>query len=135
MASSVISRGRRPYWPENSFRKWRARSGISSLRSRKRRHGKGNHVQAVEKVLAKISAGNFFFQVFVGRGDHAGVDGNGLVAAHGSEVLFFERAQNLRLRLQAHVADFVEEERSAVGLQEFAFLVCSGQKGSAAVTK
>ena len=50
----------------------------------------------------------------------------GLVAAHRREALLVERAQNFGLRLQAHVADFIQEQRAAVGLLELAFLVGGG---------
>ena len=81
-----------------------------------RRHEKRNHVEPVEKILAKIAARDFLFQILVGRGDHADVDRDRSRRSHRSEALFVERAQHLGLRLQAHVADFVEEERSAIGL-------------------
>src|SRR5258707_11130010 len=82
---------------------------------------KRNHIEPVEKIFAKVAARYFFFQVFIGRGDHANVDGDGLIAAHWREALLLERAQHFRLRLQAHVADFVEEERASVRPLEFAF--------------
>ena len=41
-------------------------------------------------------------------------------AADRLDHLFLERAQHLGLRLQAHVADLVEEERPAVGQLELA---------------
>src|SRR3984957_2748321 len=87
------------------------------------RDEKRNHVEAVEKIFAKISPGDFFFEIFVGGGDHADIDGGQFFAADRSEALFFERAQNLGLRLQAHVSDFVEKERTSAGLLEFTFFV------------
>src|ERR1700722_2994825 len=84
---------------------------------------KRNHVEAVEKIFAKISAGDFVFEIFVGGGDYADIDGGQFFAADRGEALFFERAQNLGLRLQAHVSDFVEKERASAGLLEFAFFV------------
>ena len=44
----------------------------------------------------------------------------GCVAPTGDEALFVERAQHLGLRLEAHVADFVEKKRAAVGAFESA---------------
>src|SRR5215469_6343205 len=38
--------------------------------------------------------------------------------AYGREALFIERAQHLRLRLQAHVADFIEEESATISALE-----------------
>ncbi len=49
----------------------------------------------------------------------------------GREALLVERAQHFRLRFQAHVADFIEEEGAASRLLEFAFLIGGGAgKGS-----
>src|SRR6201981_1707707 len=42
------------------------------------------------------------------------------------EALFFQRSQHLRLRLQAHVANFIEEECASVGSLEFSFLASGG---------
>src|SRR6266550_4941219 len=80
------------------------------------RHAKGNHVQAIEKILAKGAARDFLFEMLVRCGDDAHVDAQGSVGAHALEALFLEDPQNFRLRAQAHVADFIEEERPAVGL-------------------
>ncbi len=80
-----------------------------------RRDGERNHVQAVEKILAESVAGDFFFKFFVGGRDHAHVHAHGLIRADRFDALFFERAQDFRLRLQAHVADFIEEKSAAVG--------------------
>ena len=60
----------------------------------------------------------------------------GLFQTDRCEAPFVERAQHLRLRLQAHVADFVEEERAAVGLLELSVFVggCA-REGSAPMSK
>jgi hypothetical protein len=94
------------------------------------RDKKRNHVEAVEKIFAKISAGDFVFEIFVGGCDHADIDGGQFFAADRSEALLFERAENFGLRLQAHVADFVEKERASAGFLEFAFFVggCAGER-------
>ena len=46
-----------------------------------RRNKKWNHVQPVEKILAKIPLADFFFQVFVGGRDHARVHRHRLFAS------------------------------------------------------
>jgi hypothetical protein len=43
-------------------------------------------------------------------------------AAEAAEALFNQHAQNLRLCLQRHVADFIKEQRAAMGLFEHADL-------------
>src|ERR1700722_3641543 len=82
-----------------------------------------NDVEAIEEIFAKISFGNLLFQIFISRGYDSHVYGNGIVTSHGDEALLFERAQNFRLRLQAHVADFIQKQRSAIGSVKLAFLV------------
>ena len=65
-------------------------------------------------------------EFLVGGGQDAHVDRDGLVGADRLDALLFERAQDLGLGAQAHVADFVEEKRAAVGLLELADLVFGG---------
>ena len=59
-------------------------------------------------------------QVPVGGGDDAHVDLDRVLAADPLEGLLLQHAQHLRLHLQAHVADLVEEQRAAVGQLELA---------------
>ncbi|MCG3163618.1 MAG: hypothetical protein JMDDDDMK_05057 [Acidobacteria bacterium] len=84
-----------------------------------RRNLKRNDVQAVEQVGAKRAAFNFGFEPFVGRGDHARVNCHGCFRTDRLESLFFQRAQNFRLSLQTHIADFVQKDRRAVRSLEF----------------
>ena len=91
-----------------------------------RRHVNRNDVEAVEQILAERALRDFFFEVLVGRGDHADVDLDDPVAAEPFELLLLKDAQHLGLRLQAHVADFVEEDRALVGLLELADLPIGG---------
>ena len=85
-----------------------------------RRHVDRHDVQAVEQVLAEPAVLHHLSEVAVGRGDDAHVDLNRARSAEPFELLFLEHAQDLRLRALAHVADFVEEQRAAVGLLEAA---------------
>src|SRR5467141_3227791 len=55
--------------------------------------------------------------------DQANVDMNGLVAAQPFELLFLQRAQQLRLQLWADVSDFIQEQCAVIGkLETAAFL-------------
>ena len=83
-------------------------------------------VQAVEQILAERVLVDLLFEVLVGRGDDADVDLDHLVAAQPLELLLLQHAQHLGLRLEAHVADFVEEDRALVGLLELADLPIGG---------
>src|ERR1700756_1790557 len=93
--------------------------------------GKWNYVQTVKKVFAEVSTRNFFFQIFVGRCDYANVNRYWFIYSYRGKVLFFQGAQDFGLRLQAHVADFIEKKRPAVCLEKLAFLVF-GDRGQRA---
>jgi hypothetical protein len=73
-----------------------------------------DHAQAIVQILAEAAAGHGGLEVVVGRRDQTDVDADRLVAADALEFLFLDRAQELRLGLERHVADLVEEERAAV---------------------
>ena len=97
-----------------SFRKWSTSSGMSSRRSRERRDHQLDDLQAVVEVLAEAAGLHRRLEVLVRRGEEPHVDLDRLVAADALELLLLERAQQLRLRLERHVAELVEEERAAV---------------------
>src|SRR6267154_5090452 len=80
-----------------------------------RRHEEGNYIQPIEKVLAESATGNFLLEVFVGSGQDADVNGHSLAGTDWLKALLLEHAQHFRLRAQAHVSDFIEKERAAVG--------------------
>ncbi len=98
------------------FKKCRANNGMSSLRSRSGRHHKRNDVEAIKKVFAKVSLRDFFFQIFIGRSNHSHIDCNRIVASYWNKALLFQRAQNFGLRLETHVADFIEKQSSPISL-------------------
>ncbi len=95
-----------------------------------RRHRKRDHVQAIEEVLAEVPLGNFIFEIVIGSSNHARVDRDCVIASDRGEAPFVERAQDLRLRLQAHVPDFIEKQRSIMSLFELANLCrrCSSER-------
>ena len=88
-----------------------------------RRDEERDDVEAVEEIFAEVAVGDLLFEILVGGGDEADVDVERLGAADGSKQLLVERAQDLGLGLEAHVADFVEEEGAAVGALEGAALL------------
>ncbi len=85
-----------------------------------RRHKNREDVEAVEQILAKVAGSDFLIQVLVGGGDESHIRGDALGAAEPFELLFLDHAQNLGLGSRAHVADFIEKQRTVVGLLEFA---------------
>ncbi len=88
-----------------------------------RRHEDRDHVQPEVQVLSKLPGLDRDRQILVRRGDHAHVYLDPLRAADRLDDLFLENAQYLRLRLQAHVTNLVQEDGSAVGHFELAAAV------------
>src|SRR5438874_5492238 len=78
-------------------------------------------VQPVVEILAEAAAPHLALEVLVGRRDDADVHPDGAVAADALELALLQHAQDLGLRLEAHVADLVEQEGPAVGDLELAF--------------
>ncbi len=85
-----------------------------------RRHANGNDVQAMEKVLAEAPFGNLAPQIARRRRQHAHIDAHRRSAADALEGLVDKDAQDLALRFERHVRDFIEEERSAMRALEHA---------------
>src|SRR6267142_5296546 len=92
---------------------------------------KGNHVKPVEEILAKSAARNLLIEILIGCGDDAHIHAQSFVGPDTLEALLLEDAQNFRLRAQAHIADFVQEERSAVGFLKFPRFVLGGARKTA----
>src|ERR1700731_2915177 len=96
-----------------------------------RRHVKGNYVQPVKQIFAKSAACDFFVQLFIRRGNYTHVYGYRGVRSDRLKPLLFQYAQHLGLRLEAHVADFVQEQRSTISLLKLAdFVLGSSGKAS-----
>ena len=76
-------------------------------------------VQAVEQVRAELPLGDHLRQVTVRRGDEPHIHLDRLAAAEPLELLLLKHAQQLRLQFLRDIADFVEEQRPAVGQFEF----------------
>src|SRR6476646_5506113 len=81
----------------------------------KRRNKKGNHVKAIKQVFTEVAFGNLLFQILVCRSYQTHINAQGLTATDRREELIVERTQHLRLRLEAHIADLVEKQRTAIG--------------------
>jgi hypothetical protein len=73
-----------------------------------------DHVQAIVEVLAKFPRLDLGREVLVRRGEDARIDRDRARAAEPLDLAGLDRAQELGLRIQAHVADLVEEEGSEV---------------------
>ena len=95
---------------------------MSSGALAQRRHVNRDDGQAEIQILAEVALLDLLFEILVRRGDHPHVDVHRFRRAEPLDLPFLKHAQHLGLRLQAHVADFVEEDRAAVGLLELADL-------------
>ena len=80
-----------------------------------RRHGDLDHAKPVEQILAEVTCGNTLGQVAIRRGDDTDVDATGARVADRLNLPALEKTQQRRLHPQAHLTDFVEEQRSTVG--------------------
>ena len=80
-----------------------------------------DHVQAIVKIFAEPSLLHFLGKILVGGGDDADVDLDLLISADAVEAAFLQDAQKIGLQLGRDVADFIEEDCSAVGQFELAF--------------
>src|SRR5271165_817798 len=73
------------------------------------------YIEAIEEILAKGIFEHGLFQIAVRGGYNAHLDMHGFPAAKTPEFLVLQNLQQLGLETQVHVADFIQEERAAVG--------------------
>ena len=78
----------------------------------------GSRSNFAEMILA-----NSVDDVAIGCGDQAHIDAEFLIAADAREGAVFEKAERLRLKRPAHVADFIEEDRAAIGFFDTAMFL------------
>ena len=94
-----------------------------------RRQVDGEDVEPKIEVLAKLRLFEELLKIGVGGGDEANIGGDGVIAADAFELLLLDQAQNFRLGERRHFTDFVEKNRAAVALLEFAdaFAIGAGE--------
>jgi hypothetical protein len=80
-----------------------------------RRHLDRDDLQPVVEVPPEGAALHHRLEVGVRRGDDANVHTHALIAADAHELPLFEHPQQLHLRLQVGLADFVQKQRAPVG--------------------
>src|ERR1700685_3401468 len=73
------------------------------------------NIEPVKQILAELIVADHQRQIPMGRRDKANVNMNGLVAPQPLELMFLQRAQQLRLQLQTNVANFIQEQRAVIG--------------------
>src|SRR6185295_7119753 len=81
---------------------------------------------AIQQIEAEAAGLDLLRQPAVGRRDDADVDPPRRGLADAPELAFLEHAQQLGLRPRRQLADFVEEQRSAVGFLEDAAAIGDG---------
>ena len=99
---------------------------MSSLRSRSGGQADDVLVQAGEEIAAELPLLHVLVQIAVRRAHDADVHVLGRRRAEREDLARLEDAQELRLRVERHVADLVEEERPAVGELDEPGLVAVG---------
>ena len=95
--------------------KCRASIGMSSGRSRKRRRGDRKHFQPVVEIAAEQLVAHHLGKIAVGRGHQPDVDRDRLRAAQPLERLVLQGAEQLGLKVQRNVADFVQKQECRGG--------------------
>jgi len=91
-----------------------------------RRHGQGQHIEAIVQVLAKALGAEAGLQVLVGRGDDPDIDGLRVAGADRADLAALQAAQQFGLDGGADVADLIEMDGAAVGGGEQAPVVAVG---------
>src|SRR6185369_2411651 len=76
------------------------------------------HVDAVVEVFAEALLVDLVLEVTVRRGDDARIERHLGRVTDRAHAALLERAEQLHLHLERHLADLVEEERSALRLEE-----------------
>ena len=91
-----------------------------------RRNRNGYHAHAVIEVFAEGTGGHHFFQIFIGGGNHAHINGGFLGPSHRTDAALLQDAQQLHLHGNAHLADFIEKDGPAVRhFKKTALVLCS----------
>ena len=91
-----------------------------------RRHGDGEHAEAVVQVGTEACGANLLLEVPVGGGQHSGLALPRGGLAHALKFPVLQHAQQLRLQLQRQLADFVQEQAAVARILEIAGPVALG---------
>src|SRR6266850_2439411 len=91
-------------------------------------------VQPIIQIFAEFTVPNHLLQVLVRRSNDANIDSSGTRAANGLKFTLLENAEQLGLKLQWHVSNFIEEQSATIRQREPADMrIDSARKGSAFV--
>src|SRR5580698_1037965 len=92
------------------------------------RHENRDYVEPVIQIFAEFALFYQFGEIGVGSHDHASVHANGFRAAEPLELALLEHAQQFGLQTERQVANFVQENRSSMGLFESPDAVAHGAR-------
>ena len=116
--------------------KWWTSAGNFVAALTERRDGQADHIQPVEQIFAETALFDEPFEVGVGGGDDADVDVEGTGLAERIDLAGLEKAQQLRLQIEAELADLVEKERAVLRRANQPRVVAIGAgEGAAAVSE
>jgi hypothetical protein len=85
-----------------------------------------DNIQAIKQIFPKLPLGHCLFEWPVRGGNQAHVNFDRLISPHALERAGLQHAQDLRLRRGRHVADFIQKNRAAIALLEFANALAGG---------
>src|SRR6266478_1188209 len=76
--------------------------------------GDRENIQPVVQIFAEFIVSDHLPQVLVGRRDDANIDPRGTRASYGLELALLEHTEQLGLKLQRQVSDFIEKQRATI---------------------
>src|SRR4029079_6538126 len=88
-----------------------------------RRDPDGKHVQPVVQVRTEFALRDHPFEITVGGGDQPKVDTDRARTSQSLDFALLKRTQQLRLQLERHIVDLVEEQRARIRQLETADLL------------
>jgi hypothetical protein len=124
--------------PSSLIKRRRKALAISSTSSPRSRRGQieRDDRQPVEEILAKAPFGHFQHGIAVGGADDADIDRLGRAGPHRLDAARLQETQQLDLKADVHLADFIEKQRAAIGRAHGAGVVVDGAgKGPLAVAE
>src|ERR1700741_3334910 len=99
-----------------------------------RRQRNRENIQAIVQILSEFTVTDHLPQVPIGRRDDTNIDARGAIAAHGLELALLKDTEQLGLKLQWHVSNFIKEQCASVRQRKPADMrIDSSGKGSAFV--
>ena len=101
-----------------------------------RRHHHRHHLDSEIEVFPEAFRLDRFFEIHMRRTDDAHIYGDFAVVAYARNMLFLQHAEELHLHIQRKFADFIEKNRSTIGLLEKALACFDGsRKGTLGVSE